>query len=117
MTSMQLVSDSISIDALRDLAQTTFGNLVKAVVDIEQKRMVIAADLHADEEQYLLNQGSHQSNLWGINLYPEFFGTDRFIEFDSMINVRPSQNNPSRSVLDRGLQAQIQKVVTSKITG
>jgi hypothetical protein len=71
-------------------------------------------ELHADEEALLLEQGSGQVDLWGINIYPDRVGTDR-IEFDSMINVRPSQGNRSRSVEDPALRQQIVNVVTRLI--
>lgn len=65
------------------------GSLVKAVVDIQREVMVIDAELYADEESYLLEEGSKQEHLWGINLYPDMFGEQSWIEFDSMINLRP----------------------------
>jgi hypothetical protein len=77
---------------------------------VEKQCMVIDAELHADEEQELLKQESYQANLWGINLYPKVTGND-FIEFDSMINLRPSQNNNSRGVDDPKIQQQIRSVV------
>ena len=43
---------------------------MKAVVDVKQEIIVIDAELHADEEELLLDQGSRQEDLWGINLYP-----------------------------------------------
>ncbi|MBU2025276.1 hypothetical protein KJ912_00875 [Patescibacteria group bacterium] len=89
-----------------------FGNLVKAVVDIKKGIMVIDAELHADEETLLIKKGSRQEDLWGINLYPELKGDD-FIEFDSMINIRPAQNNRSRSVDDPDIQKRIKKIVNN----
>ena len=50
-------------------------------------------------EAPLLDSGSAQNDLWGINLYPEMEGDD-FVEFDSMINIRPGQGNRSRDVQD-----------------
>ena len=67
--------------------------------------------MHADGEAYLLDDGSKQEDLWGINLHPDKFGTDEFIEFDSMINIRPRQNNPSRDVLDETVRQQIRAIV------
>ncbi len=96
--------DTLSISELAQMAGNMFGNLVKAVVDVDQNLLVIDAELHADQEQFLLENGSKQANLWGINLYPEKFGTDEFIEFDSMINIRPKQNNRSRDVEDKALR-------------
>ena len=73
------------------------GTMVKADIDVAKKIVVIDMDMHADGEAHLLERGSQQADLWGINLHPDKFGTDEFIEFDSMINIRPRQNNPSRA--------------------
>lgn len=93
------------------MADKMYGSFVKGVVDVEKKTVVLDAEMHVDEEQMLLEQGSKQTDLWGFNLYPENYDTDDFIEFDSMINLRPSQNNPSRSVLDTKIQKQIRDIV------
>ena len=92
-----------------------FGNLVKAVVDVEKCLMAVDAELHADEEALLLEHGSKQENLWGINIYPEFFGQTDFIEFDSMINLRPSQNNRSRGVDDQKIKKKILEIASKLI--
>jgi len=107
---MQIITASISRAALRALAKERFGDMVKAVVDIERKVMSIGGELHADEEQMLLEQGSKQENLWGINLYPDSQAPD-WLEFDSMINIRPSQGNRSRSVDDLLVQERIRSIV------
>ena len=98
-TGMKILKEKITIDQLREMANQMFGNMVKAVVDVRQKIIALDAELHADEEAMLLQNGSLQQDLWGINLYPDMErnGPD-FIEFDSMINLRPSQNNRSRGV-------------------
>jgi len=108
---MKIVKVNISVDELREMAENMFVNLVKAVVDIEKEIMAVDAELHSDEEQILLENGSTQNNLWGINLYPEKFGTDNFVEFDSMINLRPSQNNRTRGVDDPRVQDLIKNIV------
>ncbi len=76
--------------------------------------MAIDASLHSDEESFLLSTGSGQSDLWGINLYPELTGDD-FVEFDSMINLRPSQGNSSRGVDDPEIQTQIRDLVNKLV--
>lgn len=86
---MKIITDKIAIGELKEMSEKMFGNLVKAVVDIKKGIMAVDAELHADEEAVLLENGSEQKNLWGINFYPEISGDD-FIEFDSMINLRPS---------------------------
>lgn len=112
---MQLIDNNISVLDLRNLASHMFGNLVKAVVDIKNKKIAIDAELHADLEAYLLDQGSDQQDLWGINLHPDNYQSENFVEFDSMINIRPNQNNPSRSVLDPKIQNQIRLIVQAKV--
>ncbi len=112
---MQIVTKKISITELEKMSEKMFGNLVKAVVDIEKKLMAVDADMHADEEQLLLEEGSKQEHLWGINLYPEQHGTDEWIEFDSMINVRPAQENRSRGVESLDIQRKIRDIVNKLI--
>lgn len=110
---MKLITTHISLAELENMSHS-MGGLVKAVVDIEQKIMVVDADLHADEEKFLLAQGSNQDNLWGINLYPAIKG-EEFIEFDSMINIRPRLKNMSRRVENEDLQNRIRTIVDTLI--
>jgi len=112
---MKIIHKKISLNDLENMAKNGFGNLVKAVVDIEKEIMVVDAELHADEEALLLKHGSKQENLWGINLYPQLSGKD-WIEFDSMINIRPSSGNISRGVDDTKIKNKIIKIV-SILTG
>ena len=101
---------------LTSLAEAQFGDMVKAVVDVRRRVMAIGGELHADEEAALIEGGSAQGDLWGINLYPAEQG-DAWIEFDSMINVRPSQGNRSRSVENGALRDLIREVVTALVKG
>jgi len=94
---IRILRTSVTENSLPDMARQQFGDMVKAVVDVEQEIMAIGGELHSDEEAMLLEQGSLQGNLWGINLYPDK-SLKEWIEFDSMINVRPSGGNRSRSV-------------------
>lgn len=107
--------DKISVSELSEMADKMFGNLVKGVVDLDNELLVVDAEMHVDEEQFLIENGSKQESLWGINLYPEYINTDQFIEFDSMINIRPRQNNNSRSVENEEVQKAIVDLVLGKI--
>ena len=88
--------------------------MVKASVDVGRGLLAIGGELHSDEEALLLDDGSKQSDIWGINIYPEEPG-DGWIEFDSMINVRPGQGNRSRSVDDAAIQLTIRRIVDALI--
>ena len=111
---MKIIKDKITRLELREMSVKMFGNLVKAVVDIDKEIMAVDAELHSDEEAELLGHGSKQADIWGINLYPELSGDD-FIEFDSMINLRPSQNNRSRGVESAGIREKIIKIVSNLV--
>ncbi len=108
---MEIIAETISLARLREMAIRRFGDMVKAVVDVEKGIMAVDAELHADEEDALLERGSAQANLWGINLYPDVLG-EEWIEFDSMINLRPSQGNRSRGVEDPRIRRRIVEVVS-----
>ncbi len=110
MEKMKIVQSSITRDELKKYTLGMYGDMVKVVVDIEKGIMAIGGELHADEEALLLAQGSKQEYLWGINLYPEKFGED-FVEFDSMINVRPRDGNRSRDILETKIRKKIFEIV------
>ena len=96
------------------MAESQFGDMVKAVVDVRRRVMAVGGELHSDDEAALLDDGSRQGDLWGINLYPGETGDD-WIEFDSLINVRPSQGNRSRDVEDEGLRSSIRELVSGLV--
>ena len=96
------------------IAESQFGDMVKAVVDVHRRVMAIGGELHADEEAALLEDGSQQGDLWGFNLYPGERGED-WIEFDSLINIRPSHGNRSRGVEDPGRRAAIREIVAELV--
>lgn len=107
---VRVIKDSISRSELKSMAEKGFGDLVKAAVDIEQGIMAVGGELHVDEEVLLIEQEhSRQENVWGINIYPENFGDD-FIEFDSMVNLKPAFGNRSRGINDPKIR---EKVITT----
>ncbi len=109
---MRTVDDAnpISMDELRVLAEQRFGDMVKGVVDLRRGLMLLDAEMHADQEAELVAGGSVQEDLWGINLYPGLPEAD-WIEFDSMINLRPSFGNRSRGVDDQETRAKVEALV------
>lgn len=109
------IVDEISVQELQEMADKMYGSLVKADVDITRADLLVDMEMHADGEAYLLEQDSKQQDLWGINLHPAQFGTDDFIEFDSMINIRPSQGNASKDVLDPAIRAKIIEIVNGVV--
>ena len=111
---MKIITDKLTLKELNEMAKNMFGNLVKAVVDIDKKIMIVDGELHSDEEALLIQNGSEQKNLWGINIYPEM--KEDFIEFDSMINIRPTMNNKTRNIEDESIRKIIIEIVNRLIS-
>lgn len=112
---MEVLGSPITIRQLKTIAKDLYGDMVKAVVDIGAEKLAIDAELHSDLERLLLSNGSKQENLWGINLYPEADEED-FVEFDSLINIRPRQNNMSRDVENKDIRKKILEIVKQYIS-
>lgn len=111
---MVIIRETLKFDELKHMAARGFGDMVKAVVDVDRELIAVDAELHADLEALLLGDGSQQRSLWGINLYPEMPG-DASIEFDSLINIRPSQGNRSRGVEQESIRKNIAAVVDKRL--
>src|SRR3989338_1470744 len=107
---MKIIKHQITRNELREMSQKMYVILVKAVVDIEQEIMAVDGELHADLEILLSEQGSKRENTWGINLYPDIQGED-WVEFDSMINLKPHLGNRTRGVESQEIKDKIIKVV------
>lgn len=113
---MKVITQPILREEIVKMAKNQFGDLVKAVVDVEQEIMVVGGELHADGEVLLVEEhGSKRENTWGINLYTEK-SKEEWIEFVSMINLKPSSGNRSRSVEDIDMQKKIRHIVGKLVT-
>ena len=112
---MQILQTAITRAELAALAQNTFGDMIKCVADVKLGLLALDAELHADLERLLLENGSAGEDLWGFNLYPG--EADDFIEYDSLINIRSWQNNPTRDVSDPDIRESIKQIVGQFILG
>lgn len=107
----RIVKDGITRDELRALAHEQYGDLIKAVVDVEQGIMGVGGELHVDIQSLLIEkEHSRGDTTWGINLYLDKTGED-FIEFDSMVNLKPLLGNRTRGVEDLEIQKKIRDIV------
>lgn len=111
MVFIRVIKEPIAKAELERMAREQFGDFVKAVVDVRQGIMAVGGEFHADGEMALMEkEGAKHEHTWGINLYPEKTGDD-FIEFDSMINLKPALGNRSRNVEDPATQEKIKTIV------
>lgn len=98
-------------DLIKESTNFIDDNAIKGAVDIKRELLAVDSPMHYDCEQLLLEKGSDQKDIWGINLYLDSDDIDDLVEFDSMINIRPAQGNRSRSVEDPAVQAKIKAIV------
>lgn len=103
---MIILKEQVTIQYIDELAQNLYGDMIKAVADVDKGVIAIDAELHSDLEMLLLEDGSSQESLWGFNIYPKL-EEDDYIEFDSLINIRPRQNNRSRDVENEEIRKKI----------
>jgi hypothetical protein len=107
---IKLFDKKFTKDDIRKIASLTFIEMAKAVIDINQKVIAIGGELHADAEAVLLDNGSRQPDLWGINLYPDK-PSDHLIEYTSLINIRPSIGNRTQEISDSRVKNSIKQIV------
>ena len=111
---MKIIYTPISRNEILENYNSFFRKMIKAVVDIDKQIIALDAELHADLEEILLENGSNQENLWGINLYLEE-NKDKQIEYTALINIRPSLDNRSMEVENLQIRDEIKKIVNNLI--
>ena len=84
-----------------------FEGYIKIVVDVEKGILSGGGDRHSDEEKALLKEGSRQKDLWGGGFDVK---TDE-IDYNSIINLRPNQDNPSRDILSKEVREKFDETV------
>lgn len=115
MEKTKIVTSTISIPELRSLAHEFYGDVIKAVVDVGQEILGVGGEFHSEIERILIeNNNSKREDTWGINLLLDKSGDD-FIEFDSMINLKPAYGNRSRDVENEEIRKKISAIVQEKV--
>lgn len=111
---IKIIEDHISVDELREIAKEFYGSMVKGVVDIERNVIAVGGEYHMDSNVVLLDNGSKQGDVWGFNIYPDM-PRDSWIEYVSLINIRPVANNRDMEVQDVEIRAKMEEIIDSKI--
>ena len=115
MVETRIIEKTISVPELRALAHEFYGDVIKAVVDARQEILGVGGEFHSEIERVLTEEkGSRREDTWGINLLLDKTGND-FIEFDSMINLKPAFGNKTRDVEDAHIQAKIREIVAKTV--
>lgn len=103
---IKLITEKADENTLKQVAEDLEG-YIKVVVDIEKGILTAGGLRHVEGEQFLLGKGSVQKDLWGGGLDLE----TGEIDFDSMINVRPNDQNPSREVLSEQKRSKMVEII------
>lgn len=109
---IKIAKDKLSRKEIKKLADSSFGGMVKVVVDIERGILALGGEFHADAEQVLLKNGSKQENLWGINYYP-LEKPQKRIEYSALVNIRPWSRNRSMHIENKTTRKKIKFIVES----
>ena len=83
-----------------------FDVYIKTVIDIERKVCSAGMNRHFEGEKILLDQGSSQSDIWGGGIDCE----TKEIDYNSFINVRPSDNNTSNEIQDPAIRKKYEEL-------
>jgi hypothetical protein len=82
---------------------------VKLAVDIQRGILVGGGEMHADCEDVLLDDGSQQEDIWGADWYP----SSQEVKYESLINIRPRQNNRSMEIQDPSIRQHVARITNS----
>ena len=112
---IEIITEPITRAVASEIAREIYGDMLKGVVDIEREILALGGEYHMDGNMALIGNGSTQSAVWGFNLHLEQ-PQESWIEFRSLINIRPAQGNRGMLVESSELQEKIRRVINSKIT-
>jgi hypothetical protein len=97
--SIQIITKPMTILEVRKLADEWYGTLIKGCVDVSKDKVALGGDYHMESCELLVADGSSHQNVWGFNV--RFDSSEKGeIEFDSLVNIKPSLGNKSRRVED-----------------
>lgn len=111
---IKIIKKKITEEELKKIAKETLGIIVKAVVDIEKEIIALGGELHSDANELLIENGSRQENLWGINIQLDK-PRNEWIEFQALINIRPSIGNRSMEIENSEIRNKIKEIVNKLV--
>lgn len=112
---IKIVEDSITKEEMAEIAQEFYVNIIKGVIDVEREIIALGGEYHMDANMVLIEHGSQQDNIWGFNIYLNRDGDD-WLEYASLINIRPAAGNRSMFIEDKELCDKIKKIISKKIS-
>ncbi len=112
---IQVVENQITVDELRQIAKEFYVTMIKGVVDIDKEIIAFGGEYHMDANNILTAQGSDQNDVWGFNIELDM-PRDSWIEYTSLINIRPLAGNRDLEVQDARIRAKMKRIIDAKIS-
>lgn len=103
---IHLIQDRATKEQIKEMLET-LGSYIKLAVDIKKGVLVGGGEYHADCEAVLLENGSKQADIWGADWYP----LTQEVGYESLINIRPRQNNRSMEIQDPAIQGKVGQII------
>ena len=107
---IHLITEKATPQQVREMA-AFYTEHIKVAVDIERGVLAGGGEWHADCERVLLAQGSQPEKVWGAGYKP----SSREVDFYSLINIRPRQNNPDQDILSAEVRQSVEKIIRQRL--
>ncbi len=104
---IRVIINPITRAEAKEIAQEFYKEMVKGVVDVEREILALGGEWHMDANKILLENGSSQRDIWGFNFFPD----DGRIQYTSLINIRPLQNNWTLEVKSERLRKNMERII------
>lgn len=111
-TLIHLIRSGASKQQIQEMLQA-LDTYIKLAVDIRRGILAGGGVMHADCEAVLLEDGSQQKDIWGADWIP----SAQQVTYESLINIRPSQNNRSMEISDPVIRERVAEIAHQLLGG
>lgn len=111
---IKIVRQTISRRELEEITKEWFGDIVKGAVDTKRRVLALGGELHSDAVGVLFEDGSQTADVWGFNIYIDL-PDGKNLEFNSLMNIKPSLGNRSMEIEDKQIVGEIKKIINDLI--
>ena len=111
---IKVITKPITRAQAHEIGKEFYDDMVKGVVDIHKEIMGVGGEYYMDANTVLIEHGSVQGSVWGFNVYPQR-KREEWIEYTSLINIRPAVENRTMTVEDKAIRDRMKKIIEALI--
>jgi len=112
---IQIVEGHIHLGAVKILAKETYEYMIKGTVDVVREVVALGGQYHRDSADLLVLNGSLGNDVWGFNVVFDESEQGYFLEYDSMVNIKPNLSNNKREILDQGVRDKVKAIIEKQV--